>query len=81
MKIPGMTMSPKPSMAKFFAAKPRSKISIGKITKEDSFISIKCRYVEQKIELCYHDLHLIGASKDFATVTITSVPNTYNKKF
>jgi hypothetical protein len=46
--IPGMTMSPRPSIENWYSD---AKMFLGKI-------------------------NLIGASKDFATETITSVPNT-----
>ena len=54
--MPGMTISPKPNIAKCVPYTPLSRKSWGKTS-------------------------LMGASKDLATVTITSVPNTQNTSY
>lgn len=132
MKIPGMTMSPRPSMAKLLASSPFSNKSWGKTTggerkphvntcsniSDRTNMKIKTPGLTQpaatgrsgdqqrlkittfwetwalrqrlmlpptitlsrnnRLRLVYS--HLIGASKDLATVTMTLVPNTWRER-
>lgn len=81
MKMPGMTMSPRPNMAKLLAPIPFSSRSCGNTTGTGGGEMV---IHQQKYDLIYQvniqkynlNLRLIGASKDLATVTITLVPNT-----
>lgn len=67
-------MSPRPNMAKLFASKPFSSKSCGKTTKIMRISQITVSMNDFRI--CDSSIHLIGASNDLATVTMTLVPNT-----
>ena len=93
MNMPGMTMSPRPSMAKLSAARPFSSRSWGNTTAEQNARQSKNKLWALFIHTCIYatnpqprwvqemSLRLMGASKDLATETMTLVPNTYKIRY